>query len=168
MYVKLSHKIACAAETAGDLFCSELEILPSWFEEALGCKRESKQVTKKPKLNLGGDLLKKFKFETRQKTLPEKLNEKINQAFAYLQRLVLPEKYVLPCLLGDCDMGEKIKKEKEVYTNLLRKQVPLTPPEQSDSRTAPKASKGSPAPSIPQAKISKTPDIPDSENTKKT
>ena len=106
-------------------------------------------------MSLGGDLLQKFKFETREKSLSEKLTEKINKALAYAQRLVLPEKYVLPCLLGDCDMDKKIQKEKEMYTNLLRNKVPLTPPEQGSKKKIPdkpKTASNIPTPDMPKSK----------------
>ena len=111
--------------------CSKFEILPLWFENVLGCKKNGKQETSKPKpkLSLEGDLFQKFKFETRKKSLSEKFTESIDKAFAYAQRLILPEKYVLPCLLGDCDMDKKIQKEKEQYSNIFHKKVPLAPPE---------------------------------------
>ena len=125
----------------------------------MGCKRETKK-TNKPKLSLGGDLLQKFKFETREKTLTEKLSDKINNAFVYAQRLVLPEKYVLPCLLGDCDMDKKIKKEKEMYSNLFHERVPLTPPEKGAKKTPdiPK-SPSAPSPEIPNPSSASSPDI---------
>ena len=84
----------------------------------------------KPKLSLQGDLLQKFKFETRKKTVLEKFTQVINQGLAYAQRLVLPEKYVMPCLLGDCDMDKQIQKQRDEYSNLLRKTVPTAPPDE--------------------------------------
>jgi len=136
------------------IFYSKLEILPLWFEDMLGCKKTTKKKTNKPKLNLGGDLLQKFKFETREKTLSEKIADKINNAFVYAQRMVLPEKYVLPCLLGDCDMDKKIQKEKVLYSNLLNKRVPLTPPEKNGAKIPdpPKPTRNAPLPDIPKPK----------------
>nr|XP_009858366.3 uncharacterized protein LOC104265625 [Ciona intestinalis] len=117
----------------------KLQILPKWFEETLGCE-EKKQpkvaspVSHKPKpklkLNLGGDTLKKFKFEARDKTPIEKLTGLINDGFAYVQRLILPENFVMPCLIGDCNMDKKIKLEKEKYENLLSKKDQVHPPDE--------------------------------------
>lgn len=107
-------------------------IFPAWFKNVLGCKTEisvSRKQKSKPRLNLGGEMLEKFKFETREKTASEKLMDKINKLFVYAQRLVLPDKYVMPCILGDCNMDKEIKKQREEYSNLMHKTVPVFPPD---------------------------------------
>ena len=97
------------------------------MEEILGCKVKSKRIEEKdssesakPKIKLSGKVLEKVRFETREKSLMDKFLDKVNDALVWCQRLVLPEDFVMPCLVGDCDMGDKIKKQKEEYEAKLK------------------------------------------------
>ncbi|CAK8677218.1 unnamed protein product [Clavelina lepadiformis] len=118
-----------------------LEILPAWLGKAIGCRETKKEVPSKKgnqklKITLDNDLMGKFKFETREKSWSEKLTDYVNKGFVYVQRLILPEKFVMPCILGDCDMASKIKKDKEKYSNMLYHKIPTTPPNNGEMKKA--------------------------------
>jgi len=108
--------------------CDALDV-PPCVAELVGCKVKTKSIPqdsengdqpKKPKIKLSAKTLEKVKFETREKSLTEKFLDRLNDALVWVQRLVLPEDFVMPCLVGDCDMGDKLKKQKEEYEAKLK------------------------------------------------
>jgi len=100
--------------------------LPPCVSELVGCKvasnliEEAKDQPQKMKIKLSAKVLEKVKFETREKSLTDKFLDRLNDALVWCQRLVLPEDFVMPCLVGDCDMGDKLKKQKEEYEAKLK------------------------------------------------
>lgn len=123
------------------MFLSEYEIVPQWVKDVLECKKEVKKEVQNKlsqkrsiKLDLDGDLLEKFRFDEREKTTFELFTIYINKLLAYLQSLILPKNLVMPCIVGNCDMDKKIKKERELYENLLAKKYGLNPPEKKHEK----------------------------------
>ncbi|XP_039259185.2 uncharacterized protein LOC120335677 [Styela clava] len=114
--------------TAQDL-CDVREWHPI-FIDMMGCETKvEKQVKRdtpgrKPKIKLSGN----FKNMLKKKTMLDHLYDVINDGFLWIQSWIVPKKYRLPCLFGDCNMNKQIKRQKDILLYKDKKKKPSKDP----------------------------------------
>jgi len=72
---------------------------------------------KKSRIRLPGIMLEKLKKKDDDDL--DTLKGRLAAALKRVKKMVLPKNFKMPCLTGDCGMGEKIKREREEYESLF-------------------------------------------------
>ena len=84
-------------------------------------KKEDK-ILDKPTLKLKKELLRIIRKNTKEKNL----QEKIVDTYKKLKQMIMLKNIKMPCLFGNCNIGDKIKKERDAYEKLHVKNRPKT------------------------------------------
>lgn len=99
---------------------SKAQDWPNWFIDALGCENTENIVKvppgrpEKSKIRIGKTANPNLSRLFKKKTLLDHVYNVINRGFLWVQRLILPEGYVLPCFFGGCDMDKDLKRQKDI------------------------------------------------------
>ena len=84
-------------------------------------QKEEEKIFDKPTLKLKKELLKIIRQNTKEKNLQEKIADTYNK----LKDMITMKNIKMPCLFGNCKIGDKIKKERAEYERLQEEKTKM-------------------------------------------